>query len=234
MYEIWVAEVTRQPLEALLDMLSEKERLRASSFRFPKDRARFVVAHALKRHCLALNLDSAEPKSLHFAALAFGKPILVNKNTKCHFSMSHSGERCAVAVSDEGRCGVDIEFLDRSRALPDALRRAMTQSEWHAVKGSTNSQKEFVRRWVLKEAYAKWIGLGLYLDFENLCTENIHWIDRAFGSFEGTPCWSASGGPFLIAACGRGLAGHRVSRFDTSFVLPSGFHLSACRYVFSS
>lgn len=234
MYEVWMSDASAQPIAAALAVLSQEEQRRASDFIFPADRARFVVAHALKRLCLAEKLDRTAPETLHFATLSFGKPILVGETPRCHFSLSHSGEGCAVAVSDSGRCGVDIELLERKNALPEALRRTMTPSEWRAVEKADDHKGEFMQRWALKEAYAKWIGLGLHLQFESLCTEQIHWIDRAFGSFEGTPCWRITSGPFVIAACGKGLAAmHRVSRRQKAFALPAGRYLHAHCYEFS-
>lgn len=234
MYEVWVSDASTQPIAAALDVLSEDEQRRADQFLFAQDRKRFVVAHALKRLCLSQKLDRAAPQALHFATLSFGKPVLLDETQRYHFSLSHSGEGCAVAVSDRGRCGVDIELLERKNALPEALRRVMTSREWQAVEKADHREREFMKRWALKEAYAKWIGLGLHLQFESLCTEQIHWIDRAFGSFEGTRCWRMISGPFVIAACGKGLSSRRIARTERAFPLSGGHQLHAHCYEFSN
>lgn len=52
-------------------------------------------------------LLAAAPRSLRFGAQAGGKPYLIGE--ALHFSLSHSGDRVAVAVCRHAPVGVDIE-----------------------------------------------------------------------------------------------------------------------------
>ena len=97
------AEVRR-----LQQHLAPDEQARAQRFRFEQDRRRFVVRRGLLREWLADRLDE-QPERLRFIAGEWGKPAL--RDHPCHFSLSHSGERVMVAISD-AEVGCDIERID--------------------------------------------------------------------------------------------------------------------------
>lgn len=82
-----------------------------------------------------------------------GKPYF--RDLPIKFSVSHSGDRIVLAVSDK-EIGADIQ-----RVNPRAVRvaeRFFTESENAYVGGDT---QRFFEIWTKKEAYAKWHGEGL-------------------------------------------------------------------------
>ena len=152
-----------------LDMVGKREREKFARFRREADRRRYLVSHVLLR--LALSAASAEPvdprrwqfnvaeKGGPSVAAAAGLPLL-------HFSLSHSKRLAAVAVSSSFSVGVDVEFLDaNSDTVPADLVLAAGEHQWLRSRPAATRWLDFVRLWTVKEAYAKLLGEGVYLDF---------------------------------------------------------------------
>lgn len=80
----------------------------------------------------------------------------------CCFSLSHSGNAVAVAVSD-GPVGVDIERLDKSRFTLSLAERIATEREMEEM----GRKKDFARAlnglWTKKEAIFKLLGGRAFL-----------------------------------------------------------------------
>lgn len=77
-----------------------------------------------------------------------------------HFSISHSRELCAVALSSEN-VGLDLEFIDPSRNVEALSKRFFSSEEHSRLLASENSLEDFFALWVKKEALAKLSGEGL-------------------------------------------------------------------------
>jgi len=199
-FEAWVAETGQQNIHLLEKVLSEEERSRGWQFHRQELREQHVVAHALKRLCIAKWLGGIDPRELRFAALASGKPILLD--TPVEFNLSHTRGVCAVVLSNLGPCGVDIEAREAGRHLSPALLETMTVSEQGRILASGDPYGAFVERWVVKEAFAKFTGLGLAERFDTLCTEHMFDEDGAeFGSFRDAHLWRKQFGRYCIAVC---------------------------------
>ncbi len=84
-----------------------------------------------------------------------GKPYLVG--SQLSFSISHSSGYVAVAVCDNGNIGIDIEKVD----LP--IERYERISSRYFAKGEQSmvQNEGFAKAWTAKEAYAKYLGIGL-------------------------------------------------------------------------
>lgn len=144
-------------------LLSDEECTRASKFRFPADRQRYVASHIALRQALA------EYTGLHHAALqlatgSFGKPSL-SGHTRTQFSLSHSQGLALIAVGGRGPLGADVELL---RPVPDAAVLAaehFTAREQQALAAlpAQERDKAFLTCWTRKEACLKAIGVGLLL-----------------------------------------------------------------------
>ena len=90
----------------------------------------------------------------------YGKPYYDNT---FYYNISHSKNYIVLAV-DEAEVGIDIEeprFIN-----PDLSERILAKNE-KLLDG------DILNNWVLKEAYAKYLGVGLYLDFRSFSTETI-------------------------------------------------------------
>jgi 4'-phosphopantetheinyl transferase len=97
-----------------------------------------------------------------------GRPEL--PGSPMQVSVSHSGNRVAVAVSDRSAVGVDLE-APRARALSRSLlRRALTAGEREHLLGVSEDRRkwEFLRAWTAKEAILKATGQGLHGGLDQL------------------------------------------------------------------
>jgi 4'-phosphopantetheinyl transferase len=145
--------------EALLD---EDERARAMRFVRPRDRRRFVLAHAALRLFLARCLD-VHPPAVRYESGIHGKPRLAPTLPALEFNLSHSGGVGVLAVARDRPVGVDVEEL---RDLPDALSIAaahFSAAEREALRSLPPDEQRgaFFRGWTRKEAVVKASGEGL-------------------------------------------------------------------------
>jgi len=162
--------------EALLD---DEERDRASRFVRPRDRSRFVHAHAGLRLFLALSLG-VEPATVRYETGAHGKPRLLPGPQSLEFNLAHSEELGLVAVVRDRSVGVDVEHV---RDLPDAMNIADThftaaESETLRSLPPEEGRAAFFRYWARKEAVIKAGGEGLERSLDSFS------IDGTAGSTE--------------------------------------------------
>ncbi len=165
---VWSWSLESEPLsfQAAEALLSDDEKVRGRRFVTAPLRHRFVVARARLRSLLGEQLGR-DPRALVFAENAFGKPRLAD-HPSVHFSLSHSGDQAALAVSEQREIGVDIE---RVRPLDhlDLARRYFHPNEVaeiEAVMAPDEQLQTFFRIWTLKEAIVKAIGKGLSIPLD--------------------------------------------------------------------
>jgi 4'-phosphopantetheinyl transferase len=155
------------PLDARYDLgrlrrgLDAGERSRADRLIAGGRARRFIVAHAALRMILA-DYVGRSPDSLRFRAGSWGKPWLVGAG-QLQFSLSHSGELAAVAVTSGPAVGVDVEACLPRRVNPGLLRLALTEREQAVLrrKPAGSRAQAFFRMWTAKEAALKAWGVGL-------------------------------------------------------------------------
>ena len=145
--------------EALLD---DEERRRSRRFVHPRDRRRFVRAHADLRLFLALCLE-VEPATVRYETGVHGKPRLLPGLPPLEFNLSHSEGLGLLAVARDRSVGVDVEHV---RDLPDAMSIAdthFTAAESKALRSLPPPERRaaFFRYWARKEAVIKAGGEGL-------------------------------------------------------------------------
>ena len=90
----------------------------------------------------------------------YGKPRPVGG---VHFNVSHCEHYWAIVFSSD-ECGLDIE---EPRAISKNMETRIL------AKNETILEKDILNNWALKEAYAKYLGVGLHLDFRNINAESI-------------------------------------------------------------
>lgn len=129
-------------LERALLLCPKWRREKAKTIKNPKTLAEYITAGALLRFCLKENADNV-------FILPSGKPML---NEKGYFSLSHSGEYAACAVSDRPT-GVDIQRVEP--ISEKVISRFCTEREqfWLAERPDKNISA--IRLWALKESYLK-------------------------------------------------------------------------------
>jgi 4'-phosphopantetheinyl transferase len=149
-------------------LLGHAERTRWARFRRAEDRERYLVAHALARIVLGFHLGVA-PDRIAFSTVcqrcggAHGKPRLRGHAERLELSISHSGQRVAVAVARRTPVGVDVE--ETARGLDSAsLGRAVLSSAEQAVLDRlppADRAQGLLTYWTRKEALLKATGDGL-------------------------------------------------------------------------
>ncbi|MGA4111861.1 4'-phosphopantetheinyl transferase family protein [Ralstonia nicotianae] len=194
--------------------MSDDEQRQLARFAFDADRERYLAAHWAKRRVLGALLAAA-PRSLRFGAQAGGKPYLIGE--ALHFSLSHSGDRVAVAVCRHAPVGVDIEQA-RGIACHASAARIMHPLDRIAPQCETPEDR-FLAAWSLKEAVAKCTGAGLALPFDSLRLAFAG--NGRYGCHLGTQAaWEAhhqhEGGVHLAIASAAPWAALRILPLDTA------------------
>lgn len=115
---------------------------------------RFLLAELLFRYCQIDRLPAIELSATR-------KPFF-NHPAYPYFNISHSGDRVAVAISNKGAIGLDIE---QHRTLPNYQKIAktffsITEQNW--LKRHSNPQAAFWQLWTLREAAVKLYGKGVW------------------------------------------------------------------------
>jgi 4'-phosphopantetheinyl transferase len=150
----------------LLTVLGADERERAGRFVFPRDRDRFVVAHAALRAILGEYLG-VPPSAIRLETTARGKPLLAppHDGTGLRFNLSHSAALALCAVTRGRGVGVDVEAVRPDFAGEDIARRFFSPAEVAALAAVAPGERAlaFFRCWTRKEAYIKARGEGLAL-----------------------------------------------------------------------
>jgi 4'-phosphopantetheinyl transferase len=157
--------------DQLARLLQPEERARAVAFAFDPDRRLYVHSHGILRRILSL-YTGREPGELVFEGIGCGKPRLERTpdGGDLHFSLSHSGCMCLIAVSLRSPVGVDVERL---RPLPDArgiARRWFTAAEDDALARLSGAafERAFFALWTHREAVTKALGENLETAFSEL------------------------------------------------------------------
>ena len=143
--------------------LGAEERQRAERFRFQRDYATYVLAHAVWRLALAGWLER-EPTAVPLVRAPSGEPLL--PGTGWATSLSHSGSQVAIAAARAGTLGVDIERSPCSRNLDDLLTTICSPPETETVQRLPLPEREraLLMVWTRKEAVLKASGTGLGVD----------------------------------------------------------------------
>lgn len=145
-----------------LALLDGPERDRIPQLRKAEDRRRFVAGRALLRTAAAGYLGVV-PRDLDVVARCpdcsrnHGKPEL--PGTGLQVSVSHSGDRVAVAVTRAGAVGIDVEEIGAAVSPAELLPHVLGPSEPRTPAHATPSG--FHTMWTRKEAVLKATGLGL-------------------------------------------------------------------------
>lgn len=145
-----------------LNWLNPEERQRYERMAHADQRRRYLLARALLRQQVGLCL-AVEPARVELRQTPEGKPMLADRSANLQFNLSHSGHWAALALSQAGPVGVDLEQPRRARPW-----RAIADQYFHAEEAralaaldEAAGEAAFYRLWTLKEAYLKALGRGL-------------------------------------------------------------------------
>ena len=161
---VWIARVPefREELPALEALLDPREVERAGRFRFPEDRARFVVGRGLLRHALRRYAPQI-PATLEIAYSNLGRPFIPAEHEAPRFSISHTRDLVTLAFADVAQVGVDVEFIQAPVDLLDLAERILSEDDFRTFQTfpPVERQLAFFRAWTRKEAYLKARGEGI-------------------------------------------------------------------------
>lgn len=162
---IWWAD-PRQPIGSRAAVLSEPEMARAARYHKDGDRRRFITGCWLLRTVAGAELG-IEPATVTVdrtcaeCGKPHGKPRVVTNTVPLHASISHSGNRVALAVNWIGPVGVDVEEVPPpGHGFPEFT---LSPAEQEAVMRIAEGERDraFLELWVRKEAVLKATGHGL-------------------------------------------------------------------------
>jgi len=168
---VWCAalDLPEQALQPLAALLSADERNRARTFRFERDRQRWIARRGLLRQLLGRYLE-VNPAELRFVYGPRGKPALPAPEAPV-FNLSHSGGIALFAISAAGsvRLGVDVELIRSDLAHLPLAQRYFSPAEQAALQALPKSQQlaAFFRCWTRKEAFVKALGEGLSVPLDS-------------------------------------------------------------------
>lgn len=158
------------------ELLDAVDLARREALARPADRLRSTAAWVVARLVLAAHLGRA-PAGLRMdrtcaaCGAAHGKPRLVDADG-LHFSVSHSADLVAVAVSRAGPVGVDIEQVapwdDADLEEVAELTLAPVERAVLARQPTADRALAFTTYWTRKEASVKAVGSGLTAPLEEI------------------------------------------------------------------
>ncbi|WP_420160248.1 4'-phosphopantetheinyl transferase family protein [Nocardiopsis sp. CNT-189] len=171
--EVWWASPTQSD-PALLELLDGAERARHGRFQRAADRDRYAVAHALARLVLA-EAAGCGPTEVSFTLDCphcdgekerepHGKPRPAGPAAGLELSISHSGDRVAVALTRGAPVGVDVEEVSERRDVEGLAEMVLAPAERTALAAlpAERAALAFHDYWARKEALLKASGEGIY------------------------------------------------------------------------
>jgi 4'-phosphopantetheinyl transferase len=169
--EIWIAPVrTLIRHLAFAGVLSPEEALQFKQVRVATARDSMIAGRTLLRIALSHAVHGRlAPQDWRLRTSPSGKPEITEDLPQVHFSVAHTERLAVIATSQQLPVGIDAETIEQtveSNVASDfccpgeqAILEMLPPSQ---------STREFVRLWTLKEAYAKLTGLGAAMDFSSL------------------------------------------------------------------
>ncbi|MFA0888096.1 MAG: 4'-phosphopantetheinyl transferase superfamily protein [Synergistales bacterium] len=194
------------------DLLSRQELERASRYRRMEDARRFMASRLFLRELLGRHLGLASAEILFIAGeggklsadLPPGFPPVL-------FSLSRSGDFCAVAMSGCAEVGVDIERVDFGLNWEPAAKAWLSGGENLALrsrKEESSRRVAFFRLWCAREAVSKVLGRGLALDSrEGSLEELLHGqpIEAVFAGRKISVCEPEAPAGYRLAVAASGV-----------------------------
>lgn len=155
---IWEISLAETELD-LPELLSDDELARFGSISHQPSRIRFLRSRAALRLILASYLGRSAA-GLNFIYGENGKPELATATIPAvFFNLSHTGNRCLLAVTAENNVGIDIEKFQSGRDHAALAERFFFRQE--SLLLENNNDVLFYWLWTLKEASVKAFGMKL-------------------------------------------------------------------------
>ena len=153
--------------QGLLSLLSDQRCKKVQSYKPALSRKVSVAVYLLLRRALfeVYNINEA----VEFEYTDKGKPLLKD-HPHIHFSLSHSKNHAACAVSDN-EVGVDIQQIV---PVSDAVaKRVLTDEEYSRFKAAAEKDEYFCEIWTVKESFLKKTGQGIASEIRNIAADTV-------------------------------------------------------------
>lgn len=182
MLEVFYADVSALDLVRAIP-LSSYRRERLARQKTDSQRRKCLGAELLLNYAVCRHAPGLTPP-LDIICGEYGKPRL--RGGGLHFSLSHSGEYAAVAVSDE-EIGLDIQKDVPYK--PAIAARFFTPDEKRRIDMSDDRDAAFTDIWCRKESFVKAGGTGIHTPLGTFSVLEMPWI------------WHSEIPGYRIAAC---------------------------------
>ena len=167
-----------EDLEQWNGWFSPDEQQRYDRYRHATDRELFAARRGLARLTIA-NASGLSPDSIQLIESSSGKPswkarnqpsstefgfsALIGSDSAIDFSLSRSKNIVVAATSNKHRIGIDVETIQELPELSLLARQNLHPIELEIWRSLPSDQKTiaYYRLWVVKEAFAKALGVGL-------------------------------------------------------------------------
>lgn len=161
---LWLYDVdSPDPTHPEVPVLSAAESARAGSFRYDRDRRRFVGRCRAVRATLAALGVAGMRQGAEIPVVPGGKPVLPEDDLA--LSWAHSRGLVLLAVTPAPRVGADLERLQHLPDLPGLARTALHPDEIVELgRAPIDASEEFLGYWTAKEALLKGTGDGLFVE----------------------------------------------------------------------
>lgn len=165
---IWFVnfDVSEDKITFLSSFLSEDEILKASKFKFKKDKNCSIITRGALR-LLSGEYLNLNPKDIKFKYGEYGKPYF-NMETELKFNVSHSGNMAVIGFVLNDDIGVDIEEIKTDFEVFDIASNYFSKLEIETLNELPKEKHVecFYRCWTRKESFikAKSQGLSFPLD----------------------------------------------------------------------
>jgi 4'-phosphopantetheinyl transferase len=171
-------------------VLSAEEHRRTSQFHYQRDKDRFIVGRGALRWILSSHCGTNAEK-VQFYLGKRGKPFLREPSSAIEFNVSHAGDCVLIGITNNAKCGVDIEQAHRNTSEEEIAQRYFCPQEFEWMK---RSNLGFVRLWTMKEAITKAVGEGLSIplaaiDVSSVAEGNTSQVFIQTNGLEGRSVW---------------------------------------------
>jgi 4'-phosphopantetheinyl transferase len=161
---VWSIKMEEKTSDKFLHLLSERERDKASSYLYEKDRRRYTTSRGILRQTISY-YTGQRPENIQFIHEENEKPR-INEKHRLYFNLSHSYETTIFGFSSTRQVGVDIEHIRLLKYVDDMATRMFNLKNLKKFKQLSNKEKNklYLKSWTIKEAYYKATGKNLTLD----------------------------------------------------------------------
>ncbi|MGV3772895.1 MAG: 4'-phosphopantetheinyl transferase family protein [Verrucomicrobiales bacterium] len=155
---IWSADLD-EPIDGVETLLTLDELDKASRFKFPVHRQRFIHGRGILRILLGHYLGK-QPQEVQIGYGPSGKPMI---ESALSFNLAHSGQMAVYAFSFEGALGIDVERVHAIPEMSGVAKIFFSPQEYDEWKSLPASEQEvaFFNCWTRKEAFVKAVGVGI-------------------------------------------------------------------------